>query len=398
MVKNNNLEDISYEKCIKEAKIFLEVFSSISSKLINIKLGEDYLIEKCLEELGENTNSSRAYVFLFRDDFKYMDNVYEWCAKGVSSEKDNLQDLKTKFFPWWFEKLKDNKSIIISNIKNMPEEAKTEKETLFKQNVKSLIVLPLIYNDNLIGYLGLDNIFENKTWDKDCEFLLKITAEMFSSIFSKLEYEKQFQSIVKALDDKEKHIEGLNSQILKQNEIIKLMQSKELSKLIGLNEENFNEIIYYVLNILSLDMKIFDEVELELSKDLPSILCNKIEISQVLLNIIKNSIYEIRKKIELHSKTGQTISNNLKIKTYKENMYLVCEIEDSGMGFSEEVKCKLFEPFFTTKGLVAGTGLGLTIAYDIVTNKYNGLITASESQWQGAKFTIKLPFQQKDSY
>jgi len=193
-----------------------------------------------------------------------------------------LQDLKTKFFPWWFEKLKDNKSIIISNIKNMPEEAKTEKETLFKQNVKSLIVLPLIYNDNLIGYLGLDNIFENKTWDKDCEFLLKITAEMFSSIFSKLEYEKQFQSIVKALDDKEKHIEGLNSQILKQNEIIKLMQSKELSKLIGLNEENFNEIIYYVLNILSLDMKIFDEVELELSKDLPSILCNKIEISQVL--------------------------------------------------------------------------------------------------------------------
>lgn len=398
MVKNNNLEDISYEKCIKEAKIFLEVFSSISSKLINIKLGEDYLIEKCLEELGENTNSSRAYVFLFRDDFKYMDNVYEWCAKGVSSEKDNLQDLKTKFFPWWFEKLKDNKSIIVSNVENMPEEAETEKETLFKQNVKSLIVLPLIYNDNLIGYLGLDNIFENKIWDKDCEFLLKITAEMFSSIFSKLEYEKQFQSIVKALDDKEKHIEGLNSQILKQNEIIKLMQSKELSKLVGLNEENFNEIIYYVLNILSLDMKIFDEVELELSKDLPSILCNKIEISQVLLDIIKNAIYEIRKKIELHSQTGQTISNNLKIKTYKENMYLVCEVEDSGMGFSEEVKCKLFEPFFTTKGLVAGTGLGLTIAYDIVTNKYNGLITASESQWQGAKFTIKLPFQQKDSY
>ncbi|WP_312667171.1 GAF domain-containing sensor histidine kinase [Tissierella praeacuta] len=398
MVKNNNLEDISYEKCIKEAKIFLEVFSSISSKLINIKLGEDYLIEKCLEELGENTDSSRAYVFLFRDDFKYMDNVYEWCAKGVSSEKDNLQDLKTKFFPWWFKKLKDNKSIIVSNVEHMPEEAETEKETLFKQNVKSLIVLPLIYNDSLIGYLGLDNIFENKIWDKDCEFLLKITAEMFSSIFSKLEYEKQFQSIVKALDDKEKHIEGLNSQILKQNEIIKLMQSKELSKLVGLNEENFNEIIYYVLNILSLDMKIFDEVELELSKDLPSILCNKIEISQVLLNIIKNAIYEIRKKIELHSQTGQTISNNLKIKTYKENMYLVCEVEDSGMGFSEEVKCKLFEPFFTTKGLVAGTGLGLTIAYDIVTNKYNGLITASESQWQGAKFTIKLPFQQKDSY
>lgn len=398
MMKNNNFQDIIYEKCSKESKVFLKVFSSISSKLINIKLGEEYLIEKCLEEIGKNTNSSRAYVFLFRDDFKYMDNVYEWCAKGVSSEKDNLQNLITEFFPWWFKKLKINKNIIINDLEKMPEEAEIEKEILLKQGIKSLIALPLIYNDKLIGYLGLDNTFENKTWDKDCEFLLKITAEMFSSIFSKLESEKQFQSIEKTLDDKEKHIEYLNSQILKQNEMIKLMQSKELSRLVGLNEENFNEIIYYVLNILSLDLKIFDEVELELSKDLPSILCNKIEISQILLNIIKNAIYEIRKKIELYSETEEIISNNLKLKTYKENMYLVCEIEDSGMGFSEEVKCKLFEPFFTTKGLVAGTGLGLALAYDIVANKYNGSITASESQWQGAKFTIKLPFQQKYFY
>lgn len=398
MLRTNDFQEVIYEKCSEESKAFLEMFSSISSKLINIKLDEEYLIEKCLEEIGKNTNSSRAYIFLFRDDLKYMDNVYEWCAKGVSPQKDNLQNLKAEFFPWWIEKLKNNKSIIINDVRKMSEEAEIEKETLLVQDVKSLIVLPLIYHDKLIGYLGLDNTSENKNWDKDSEVLLRITAEIFSSTFSKLEYEKQFQSITKALDEKEKHIEDLKSRIIKQNEMINLIQNKELSRLVGLNEEDFNGIIYYVLNTLSLDMKIFDEVELELSKDLPSILCNKIEISQILMNIVKNAIYEIKKKIELYSVTQEISSNNLKIKTYKDNIYLICEIEDSGMGFSDEVKCKLFEPFFTTKGLVAGTGLGLALAYDIITNKYNGLITASESQWKGAKFTIKLPFQQKDFY
>ncbi len=59
-------------------------------------------------------------------------------------------------------------------------------------------------------------------------------------------------------------------------------------------------------------------------------------------------------------------------------------------GFSDEIASKLFEPFFTTKPLGLGSGLGLSLAYDIITHKHNGQIIASESDWKGAKFTIKL--------
>lgn len=281
------------------------------------------------------------------------------------------------------KKLKANEIIVIEDVEKMSKEAEVEKEILLEQGIKSLITLPLTYNDKLIGYLGLDNTFKNKVWDEDCKFLLKIASEMFSAIFARLEYERQFQSMNEALNNKEKDIEGLQCQLDRQNERIKLMQNKELSQLMGLNKEKFNEIIDYVLNILSLDIEIFDEVELELSNNLPSIYCNKIEISQVIMNIIKNAIYEIKKKIEFYKENQETSPNILKIKTYREDKYLVCEIEDSGMGFCEEVKCKLFEPFFTTKGLTAGTGLGLALSYDIVINKYNGLIIASKSQWQG---------------
>lgn len=104
------------------------------------------------------------------------------------------------------KKFKANEIIVIENVEKMPEEAELEKEVLLEQGIKSLIALPLIYNDKLMGYLGLDNTFKNKVWDDDCKFLLKMASEIFLGVFARLEYEKQFQSINKVLGNKEKDI------------------------------------------------------------------------------------------------------------------------------------------------------------------------------------------------
>ncbi|WP_053955347.1 GAF domain-containing sensor histidine kinase [Inediibacterium massiliense] len=373
-----------------ETIIFEQIISKISSKLIHLHLGKEYLIEQSLEDLGKGMKASRSYIFLFREDLEYMDNVYEWCEKGVSSEKDNLQNMNTQICPWWMENLIKNEMIVIEDIEDMPLEAEIEKEILLEQGIKSLIVLPIFNKDMLIGYIGLDNIFETKNWNKECQLVLKLTSEIFSAAFSRLQNEKELQSANEELVKQQKHITSLKAQIIQQEEMLKLSKSEELLKPIGLNEENFNKMVEYVLDILSFDMMVFDEIKLNLSENLPNVLCNKIEISQVIMNILKNSIYEINKKKKLLEE-GQKNINILKIDTYKENEYLVCEISDNGIGFSDEVQNKLFEPFFSTKGLEEGTGLGLAIAYDIITNKHKGEIQASESEWNGAKFTIKLP-------
>ncbi|KAJ52367.1 hypothetical protein BD780_001198 [Clostridium tetanomorphum] len=386
--KINKKENKSYDI---ESRIFEEILSKISSKLIKINLDKEYLIEECLEELGERTNSARSYIFLFKDNLKYMDNVYEWCAKGVSSEKDKLQNFKTEMCPWWMEKLKNNEIISIEDVEKMPEEAEVEKEVLSEQGIKSLIVLPIFNKDNLIGYVGLDNTFENKNWTKDIQSLLRLISETFSGAFSRMQHEKELKCANEELNRKEKHINSLKAQIVQQEEMLKISQSKELLKLIGLNEENFNEIINNVIDILSFDMMVFDKVELNLSKNLPLLPCNKIEISQVIMNILKNAIYEMNKMSEIVQENGQINPNILKIETYSEEGYLVCEISDNGRGISQEVKYRLFEPFFTTKKIGEGTGLGLALAYDIITNKHNGEIKASESEWKGARFTIKIP-------
>jgi two-component system NtrC family sensor kinase len=370
---------------------FTNILSKISSKLINIELDTEYLIEDCLEEIGKGSNSSRAYIFLFRENLKYMDNIYEWCDKGVSSEKNNLKNLKTEMFPWWMKNLKNNESIIIENIDNMPKEAEVEKEILLEQGIKSLIVLPLFYRHKLIGYAGLDDIFENKNWGNEIHSFLKLISETFATALSCLQHERKLKYMNDELSRKEENINNLKAQIDKQKKFLKLSQTKELSKLIGINKENFNDILKDVMHTLSLDLKVFDEIQLNCSENSPSISCNKVEISQVIMSILKNAIYEINKKTILLKEKQNIYPNILKIETYEKNDYLICEISDNGMGFTAENKLRLFEPFFTTKGLGSGTGLGLALAYDIVVNKHNGDIIADNSEWQGAKFTIKLP-------
>ncbi|WMJ79241.1 ATP-binding protein [Clostridium sp. MB40-C1] len=386
-IKNNNRNDESYGLEYIEYK---HVLSNISSKLMGVSLDKEYLIEICLGEIGEITESSRAYVFLFKDNLEYMDNVYEWCDKGVSSEKDNLQNMKTEICPWWMKKLKNNEIITIEDVEQMSVESEIEKEILLEQGIKSLIVLPLFNKESLMGYLGLDNTFESKKWNDEIKFTLRLISETFSGAVSRLQDEKELRHANDELSKKEKYINNLKAQIVQHEEMLRLSQSKELLRQIGLNKENLNKIINYVIDILSFDIIIFDKIELNLSENIPSILCNKVEISQVIMNILKNAIYEMGKKAEVLKENEKTESNILKIETYTKDCYLVCEISDNGMGFSDEVKYRIFEPFFTTKKIGEGTGLGLALAYDIITNKHNGEIRATESEWNGAKFTIKF--------
>ena len=69
----------------------------------------------------------------------------------------------------------------------------------------------------------------------------------------------------------------------------------------------------------------------------------------------------------------------------------VIEIEDNGPGMDKKTAQRIFEPFFTTKEVGVGTGLGLSVAYEIVTKGHYGLIDVSTQPGKGCCFTIMLP-------
>ena len=68
-------------------------------------------------------------------------------------------------------------------------------------------------------------------------------------------------------------------------------------------------------------------------------------------------------------------------------------VQDNGTGIPDNIKEKIFQPFFTTKPTGEGTGLGLSLSYDIVTKGHNGTIEVESVEGEGATFIVKLPIE-----
>jgi signal transduction histidine kinase len=118
--------------------------------------------------------------------------------------------------------------------------------------------------------------------------------------------------------------------------------------------------------------------------DIPQIECYPGKLNQVFLNIISNAIHAINKQ---HGEKG---TGQLKIHTRRDDKSIYINVADNGTGMDEQTKKKIFEPFFTTKDVGEGTGLGMSIAYNII-KKHNGQIHVNSTPGSGTDFTLELP-------
>ncbi|WP_320170893.1 cache domain-containing protein [Maridesulfovibrio sp.] len=111
----------------------------------------------------------------------------------------------------------------------------------------------------------------------------------------------------------------------------------------------------------------------------------EMEISQVILNLIKNAAQALSEENNLQKIPTITI------RTSTDRQSVRVEIEDNGPGIPAERLKRIFEPFYTTKSPGSGTGLGLSVSYFIITQNHGGTITADSNPGEGTKFTITLP-------
>lgn len=169
----------------------------------------DLAISAALERMGRLTGAGRCYLFLFRNENEeIMDNTHEWCAAGVTPERENLQNLPCEIFPWWMAKLRRNESIHIQDVAELPPEAEAEREILSAQGIRSVLVFPVHSGGDLVGFIGLDNVQEATSWDERCSTLLQIASQIIGSSVTRQRSEEavrhseqRFRSLVQnALD------------------------------------------------------------------------------------------------------------------------------------------------------------------------------------------------------
>ena len=116
----------------------------------------------------------------------------------------------------------------------------------------------------------------------------------------------------------------------------------------------------------------------EYDRTIPKLLIAGGELNQVWTNLLDNAI------------DAAGPEGDVRIRTSREEDWLVVEIADNGSGIPADVQSRIFDPFFTTKELGGGTGLGLDVARRIVTERCNGEIEF-ESQPGDTRFRVRLP-------
>jgi diguanylate cyclase (GGDEF)-like protein len=116
----------------------------------------DESIHILLEYIGRAFRCDRIYIFEEAEG-RMFNNSYEWCGKGVSAEKDNLQNIPMEDAMIWIDRFEDNKNVIIKDLGDIKETDPVMYDYLKPQNIHSLIAAPLIFNNKLIGFYGVDN-------------------------------------------------------------------------------------------------------------------------------------------------------------------------------------------------------------------------------------------------
>jgi len=111
------------------------------------------------------------------------------------------------------------------------------------------------------------------------------------------------------------------------------------------------------------------------------------EIGRVLLNLINNALYAVA---ERQKEEGAGYEPKVTVSTTKKNDKVFISIADNGKGIPRNILDKIFQPFFTTKPTGEGTGLGLSLAYDIV-KAHGGEIRVETKDGQGSEFVLQLP-------
>ena len=224
-------------------------------------------------------------------------------------------------------------------------------------------------------------------------------AEDLKEEFSKPE--KDWGYIEELLNDLTENQQKINHHGKRASSIIKGMLGhsrmstgkKELTDINALADE-YLRLSYHGLRAKDKNFNALMDTNFDAS--IPKIDVISQDIGRVFLNLINNAFYAVSEK----NKSLRNLPDSSNLETYKPTVSITTKyidntieirIADNGTGMPEHVKAKVFLPFFTTKPTGEGTGLGLSLAYDIVTKGHGGTMELESHEGKGTAFVIRLP-------
>jgi len=130
-----------------------------------------------LQSVGEFNQADRAYIFDYDHTQGLMHNTYEWCAKEITPEIENLRNVPMELFPTWVNAHLQGDPVYIPDVSALPSNDPLYG-VLAPQGIKSLITIPLIDGTVCLGFIGFDAVREHRIWSETDIVFLKLLAEL----------------------------------------------------------------------------------------------------------------------------------------------------------------------------------------------------------------------------
>jgi two-component system NtrC family sensor kinase len=151
---------------------------------------------------------------------------------------------------------------------------------------------------------------------------------------------------------------------------------------------DLNHIIANTVTVARNAWKYVAEVVFDLAEDLPPVVCLPSEINQVVMNLVVNAADAVGEVVAGTDRKGE-----IRIRTRRDEAYVLIDIEDTGCGIPQKTIDKIFDQFFTTKAPGKGTGQGLAIARRIIVDHHHGTLRVTSEVGKGTRFSIRIPIE-----
>ncbi len=206
-------------------------------------------------------------------------------------------------------------------------------------------------------------------------------AEELQSAFDEADWQYLLEEVPAAIQQSKNGISRVTS-------IVKAM--KEFSHPSSREKENVvvNSIIETTVLIARNEWKYVSNLTTDLAVDLPPIPCHIDELGQVILNLLINAAQAIGEKL---GRNPLGDKGEIHISTQVVDSFVEIRVRDTGSGIPVGIRGRIFDPFFTTKEVGKGTGQGLAISHNVITEKHGGTLTFETAEGKGTTFIIRLP-------
>ena len=194
VITDRTRQYLAQETLDQELKL-QEVLIDIASTYINLDPKDvENTINQSLEKMGLFVSSDRAYIFDYDFDNGTTSNTYEWCNEGIEPEIQNLQNVPNELFPQWIEQHQLGNAFYIKDVEALEDETEDGlKSILMPQGIKSLIAIPMLDRNELIGFVGFDSVKKHHHYSRKEKRLLFLFGQMLINIRNRQKWDNQLR-------------------------------------------------------------------------------------------------------------------------------------------------------------------------------------------------------------